>query len=108
MKLHHLFAAILLSTFCVAHPAPTVVYAAPFLGSIADVESTHAGLARGCVEANPLFGARPSRLRMYSLTLPIALVSDIAARKIGKRGKWIPLSVAAGHGFAAAMNLRCK
>jgi hypothetical protein len=104
-----LLIVVLLAVCCSAQLAP-ITYAAPVLSTIADVESTHAGLERGCTEANPLYGSRPSRARMYAITMPLALGVDILSHHLHRhhtRGWYLPAAVmTAAHGAAAVHNLR--
>jgi hypothetical protein len=40
--------------------------------TVADIESTQFGLARGAREANPLFGSHPSRGKQYAISMPLS------------------------------------
>jgi hypothetical protein len=82
-----------------------------FVGTVvADAESTKFALDHGGRELNPIFGAHPSRARMYGTTMPIAawvIYWAYGAKKHAPRYKaWMfpPLFGAVVHGGAAASN----
>jgi hypothetical protein len=78
---------LLLSTFALSQSAQkrwedAAIYTVPIVGTVLDTEATQAGLKRGCIEGNALYGTHPSRTRMYAIGLPIAAVVDLLAYKL--------------------------
>ncbi len=74
---------------------------------VADVETTEAARARGAQEANPLFGAHPSRLRAYATGFAMDapfLIGAYFSRKWGDNRYWIPFTaIGAGPHIGAAV-----
>ncbi len=81
--------------------------------TVADIETTRRGIERGAVEANPLFGRRPGRPRLYlqsgAMTAGVVVLSYYLKRGSPERvprGVWlVPVGAAATtHGIAAWRN----
>ena len=90
-------------------PSYLLMLATATASTIADCESTSALLSDPHNhEINPLFGLRPSRARIYGISLPILAIdawSSAWAKRRGKRWWPVTLSVAiAVHGGAALHN----
>ena len=78
----------------------------------ADVKTTRDAFARGCVEANPLFGRNPSIGRIVALKIPATVTIAWGGAKLHKSGhKKAAIGLMAGAATATAaaafQNTRC-
>lgn len=82
------------------------IYAAPFVGTVLDAESSQNFQAHGCRETDPLYGQPPNRGRMYGIGLPVAVAIDLLAWKFRKhRGWWAaPLGYGSMRAYAGIRN----
>jgi hypothetical protein len=90
-------------------PSYLLMLAAATAATIADCESTKALLSDpNNQEANPVFGTRPSRARIYGISVPILALNVWSSARLKKHGNhWWPLglgAVIAAHGGAALHN----
>ena len=86
-----------------------LVLAAASAATVADCEYTNALLSNPHRrELNPLFGSRPSRARMYGISIPILGVNALLSARAKKAGsRWWPLGlglVAGSHTAGVAYN----
>lgn len=80
--------------------------------TVADIEVTaHALQKPNCHEQNPLFGTRPSRARMYAISIPAtagyALLGHFLKRHAVRIWAMPQLSLTAGHTVGAAFSAQC-
>ena len=80
--------------------------------TVADIEVTaHALQNPNCRERNPLFGTRPSRAKMYSISMPATTAYSLLGHVLKRHGIRIwavpQLSLTAGHTVGAVLSAQC-
>jgi len=79
----------------------------------ADIEST-LHCSQSCREVNPLYGAHPTRARLYGINAPFLvgelMISRMVRKRLPGRKLWMvpSLSLSASHMFGVASNLRAR
>ena len=109
-----LLIVVLLLTSCASNPAVRRQQIALNVAMVIDMESTFAGLEKcgGCREGNPLLAGPVDRGRLLTYALQLGLnafvvhMAERAKDRPRSFWKYLPWSLAAGHGIAAALNLR--
>ena len=95
---HALLSLVLLAATATAQSGwrALPIYAAPFAGTVLDVESSQNFQAHGCRETDPLYGQPPNRGRMYGIGFPVAVAIDLLAWRLRHHQGWWAMPLAYG------------